>query len=77
MASLSPDLRPTDFWLWGYLKSRVYLSSPSSMLELKGAIRIEVSSIHPDTLHSAVAGFVTRLECLFPCGGGHVKHILL
>ncbi|GFV47709.1 uncharacterized protein TNCV_3623581 [Trichonephila clavipes] len=68
----SPDLTPADFWLWGYLKSRVYLSGPSSLLELKDAIRREVSSIHPDVLHSTVAGFVTRLECLLPCGGGHV-----
>ncbi|GFW40359.1 uncharacterized protein TNCV_1019171 [Trichonephila clavipes] len=72
----SPDLTPADFWLWGYLKSRVYLSGPSSLSELKDAIRREVSSIHPDMLHSAVAGFVTRLECLLPCGGGHVEHIL-
>ncbi|GFT51473.1 uncharacterized protein TNCV_3348991 [Trichonephila clavipes] len=68
----SPDLAPADFWLWGYLKSRVYLSGPSSLLELKDAIRREVSSIHPDVLHSTVAGFVTRLEGLLPCGGGHV-----
>ncbi|GFT29676.1 hypothetical protein TNCV_4891011 [Trichonephila clavipes] len=47
------------------------------MSELKDAIRREVSSIHPDMLHSAVAGFVTRLECLLPCGGGHVEHILV
>ncbi|GFX00427.1 DUF4817 domain-containing protein [Trichonephila clavipes] len=73
----SPDLTPAAFWLWGYLKSRVYLSGPSSLLELKDAIRREVSSIHPDMLHSAVAGFVTRLECLLPCGGGHVEHILV
>ncbi|GFW07979.1 uncharacterized protein TNCV_3921111 [Trichonephila clavipes] len=73
----SPDLTPADFWLWGYLKSRVYLSGPSSLSELKDAIRREVSSIHPDMLHSAVAGFVTRLECLLPCGGGHVEHILV
>ncbi|GFX81205.1 uncharacterized protein TNCV_1911971 [Trichonephila clavipes] len=73
----SPDLTPADFWLWGYLKSRVYLSGPSSLPELKDAIRREVSSIHPDMLHSAFAGFVTRLECLLPCGGGHVKHILV
>ncbi|GFX82163.1 uncharacterized protein TNCV_4398221 [Trichonephila clavipes] len=72
----SPDLTPEDFWLWGYLKSRVYLSGPSSLSELKDAIRREVSSIHPDMLHSTVAGFVTRLECLLPCGGGHVEHIL-
>ncbi|GFX57602.1 transposable element Tcb2 transposase [Trichonephila clavipes] len=77
MAPRSPDLTPADFWLWGYLKSRVYLSGPSSLLELKDAIRREVSSIHPDMLHSAVAGFVTRLECLLPCGGGHVEHILV
>ncbi|GFX30471.1 DUF4817 domain-containing protein [Trichonephila clavipes] len=63
--------------LWGYLKSRVYLSGPSSLSELKDAIRREVSSIHPDVLHSAIAGFVTRLECLLSCGGGHVEHILV
>ncbi|GFW44005.1 DUF4817 domain-containing protein [Trichonephila clavipes] len=68
----SPDLAPADFWLWGYLKSRVYLSGPSSLSELKDAIRREVSSIHPDVLPSTIAGFVTRLECLLPCGGGHV-----
>ncbi|GFS73895.1 uncharacterized protein TNCV_108091 [Trichonephila clavipes] len=73
----SPDLTPADFWLWGYLKSCVYLSGPSSLSELKDAIRREVSSIHPDMLNSSVAGFVTRLECLLPCGGGHVEHILV
>ncbi|GFV43890.1 uncharacterized protein TNCV_485141 [Trichonephila clavipes] len=73
----SPDLTPADFWLWGYLKSRMYPSGSSSLPELKDAIRREVSSIHPDMLHSAVAGFVTRLECLLPCGGGHVEHILV
>ncbi|GFT09993.1 uncharacterized protein TNCV_1114511 [Trichonephila clavipes] len=73
----SPDLTPADFWLWGYLKSRVYLCGPSSLSELKDVIRREVSSIHPGMLHSAVAEFVTRLECLLPCGGGHVEHILV
>ncbi|GFU40521.1 uncharacterized protein TNCV_1208741 [Trichonephila clavipes] len=68
---------PADFWLWGYLKSRVYLSGPSSLRELKDVIRREVSSIHLDKLHSAVAGFVARLECLLPSGGGHVEDILV
>ncbi|GFT04359.1 DUF4817 domain-containing protein [Trichonephila clavipes] len=77
IAPRSPDLTPADFWLWGYLKSRVYISGPSSLSELKDAIRREVSSIHPDMLHSAVVGFITRLECLLPCGGGHVEHILV
>ncbi|GFW92329.1 DUF4817 domain-containing protein [Trichonephila clavipes] len=46
----SADLKPADFWLWGYLKSLVYLYGPSSLSELKDAIRREVSSIHPDML---------------------------
>ncbi|GFX89336.1 uncharacterized protein TNCV_2201791 [Trichonephila clavipes] len=57
----SADLTPADFWLWGYLKSRVYLSGLSSLSELKDAIRREVSSIHPDMLYSAVAGFVSNV----------------
>ncbi|GFX96966.1 uncharacterized protein TNCV_1996981 [Trichonephila clavipes] len=52
----SPDLTTADFWLWGYLKSRVYLSGPLSLSELNDAIRREVSSIHPDMLNSSVAG---------------------
>ncbi|GFV29178.1 DUF4817 domain-containing protein [Trichonephila clavipes] len=72
----SPDLTPADFWLWGYLKSHVYLSGPSSLSELKDAIRREVSSIHPDMLHSAVAGFVTRLKnSLVNVALYHIHHI--
>ncbi|GFT96702.1 uncharacterized protein NPIL_559101 [Nephila pilipes] len=72
-----PDLTPVDFLLWGHLKSRVFQSRPSNLSELKDAIRREVPRIKPDILHSAVAGFVTRLQCIIPCGGGHVEHILL
>ncbi|GFV75687.1 uncharacterized protein TNCV_2812071 [Trichonephila clavipes] len=77
MASSVSRFNTADFWLWGYLKFCVFLSGPSSLSELKDAIRREVSSIHPDMLHSAVAGFVTLLECLLPSGGGHVEHILV
>ncbi|GFY33764.1 uncharacterized protein TNCV_4594761 [Trichonephila clavipes] len=74
---LSPDLTPADFWLWGYLKSWVYQSHSSNLSELKDVIRQELSCIQRDILHSAVAGFVTPLQCVIPCGGGHVEHILL
>lgn len=73
----SPDLTPADFWLWGYLKSRVYRCSPATLAELKDAIRLTVGGIDADMLYSAVTGVLTRLTCLIPCGGGHVEHILL
>ena len=33
----SPDLNPCDFFLWGYLKSKVYSNRPQSIEELKDA----------------------------------------
>lgn len=73
----SPDLTPVDFWLWGYLKSLVYRSSPSTLAELKHCICREVSAIHSDLLHSAVTSVVSRLTCVVDCSGGHVEHLLL
>lgn len=73
----SSDLTPADFWLWGYSKSWVYQSRPSNLSELKDAVRRELSCMQADMLHSAVSGFVTRLQCVITYGGEHVEHILL
>ncbi len=47
----------------------MYLSGPSNLSKLKNVIRRELSCIHLDLLHSAIAGFVTRQQCVIPCGG--------
>lgn len=67
----SSDITPAECWLWRYLKYRVYRYGLSNLSELKIAIRHEASCIQPNILHSAVARYVTRLQCVFPCGGGH------
>ena len=36
--SRSPDLRPADFFLRGFLKSKVYITKPSNLGELKTMI---------------------------------------
>ncbi|GFV12646.1 uncharacterized protein TNCV_1388421 [Trichonephila clavipes] len=72
----SPDLTLADVWLWVYLKSLVYRSLPSNLSKLKDVIHRDLSCIQSEILHSAVAGYVKRLQCVIPCGG-HVKHILL
>ena len=41
----SPDLSSLDFFLWGYLKSQVYKSNPSTLQELKAAIRLEIGKL--------------------------------
>jgi hypothetical protein len=37
----SPDLTPLDFFLWGYLKSKVYLTPPANLDDLEMRIRRE------------------------------------
>ncbi|KFM56968.1 hypothetical protein X975_03239, partial [Stegodyphus mimosarum] len=69
--SRSPDLTLADFWLWRFLKSRVYRGSPTTLVELKNTIRLTFAAIHGDMLHSAVMGVVTRLTCLLLFGGDY------
>ena len=73
----SLDMNTADFWLRRYLKSRAYRGFPTTLVELKKAIRLTVSAIDSDTLYSVVMGLVTRLTCLLPCGGDNVEHLFL
>ncbi|UYV85194.1 hypothetical protein LAZ67_X004905, partial [Cordylochernes scorpioides] len=60
--SRSPDLTPCDFWLWGYIKSRVYRCRPTTLAMLKASIRRHVSSISSDILFNAVQSVIYRLQ---------------
>jgi hypothetical protein len=50
--SRSPDLNSLHYFLWGYLKERVYLGKPRTALELEQSIRREIAAIPADALHS-------------------------
>jgi len=41
----SPDLAAPDFFLWGYLKSKVYSSHPIDLNALKQTSRDEITNI--------------------------------
>ena len=41
----SPDLTPCDFFLWGYLKSKVYTSPPVDLADLQNRISNEVDAL--------------------------------
>ena len=46
----SPDLNPCDYYLWGYLKARVYNPLPETLGELKANIEREIKKINNETL---------------------------
>lgn len=73
----SPDLSPNDFFLWGYLKSKVYNSVQiQNVEELKQRIRTACNEINPIYLSNTVQEFYNRLAYCLEREGGHFEHIL-
>lgn len=72
----SPDLSPPDYYLWGYLKDRVYKTKPQNLLELKQNIRAEMAAIPAATCESVMKNFLRRLELCVTQNGGHFEHRL-
>jgi len=60
----SPDLNACDFFLWGYLKGKVYEKKPRTMVYLKQNIRDEVAAISPTMLQQVMQNFQ---KCLWEC----------
>jgi len=55
----SPDLTSLDFFLWGYLKSKVYVTKPQDLDDLRGRITREIELIPPETYRNAVSAVLT------------------
>jgi inhibitor of nuclear factor kappa-B kinase subunit alpha len=69
----SPDLNPCDFFLWGYLKARVFLHHPGSIPDLKRAIEEEIFNLQSDLLLLTVSSLFDRLLCIISAKGGHIE----
>ncbi|KAJ4434519.1 hypothetical protein ANN_23081 [Periplaneta americana] len=74
--SVSPDLTAPDFFLWGYLKSKVYGRILHDIEDLKTAIREEIADVTPETLRRVMAGVQGRLQQCIDANGGHLKDII-
>lgn len=72
----SPDLTPLDYYLWGYLKSKVYKTKPESIQELIQRIRDEIDLIPFETNRRAISAFYQRLAYCQEVNGNHFQHLL-
>ena len=73
----SPDLSTCDFFIWGYLKSRVYIHKPLTLNDLKEAIRQEIRPIDRQLLARVMDDFKKRLENFIQEDGRHLTDIIL
>ena len=72
----SPDLTAPDFWLWGYLKDKVYANKPRTIQELKANIRQEILSIQPQMLRSVMENSLERARLCEAENGGYLRDII-
>ena len=66
----SHDLSMCNFYLWGFLKSHVYVGKPCTLGELETAIRENIQEIGEEILVKMKTNFGKRLQ-ICACENGH------
>lgn len=72
----SPDLTAPDFFLWGYLKSKVYTNKPKSTRAFKRNIQREIARIPAEMIEKTMENAEKRAHSCVRAHGGHLKDII-
>jgi len=71
----SPDLNLPDFYLWGYLKDRVYGNNPQTVPDLKAAITAAIRAIPREECGRVIENFALRIQMCLQRRGAHLETI--
>ena len=71
-----PDLTTCDFFLWGYLKTKVYEQCPLTLEPLKEAIQQEVAAIRPEMILKVMDNYRERLHQCINIQDRHLSDVL-
>lgn len=72
----SPDLTAPDFFLWGFLKNKVYANKPNTVDQLKNNITEAIENIPPETYQKVMENVVKRAQVCAASRGGHLSDII-
>jgi len=72
----SPDLSACDFFLWGYLKSKVCVQKPRTVNNLKISIREEIAILPQEMLVHVMQNFEEMLRTCVQQEGRHLSDII-
>ena len=72
----SPDLSACDFFLWGYLISKVYVRNPHTVDDQKVSIREEIATVPQEMLVNVMQNFEERLRPCLRQEGPHLSDII-
>ena len=66
----------SDFFLWGYLKSKVYVLKPRTVDDLKVSFREEIATAPQEMLVNVMQNFEKRLRTCVRQKGRHLSDII-
>lgn len=72
----SPDLTAPDFFLWGYLKDRVYINKPKIIHDLKDNIQVEIRKLRPEILRTTMESALKRACICEQQNGCHLTDVV-
>ena len=72
----SPDLSACNFFLWSYLKSKVYVRKRHTFDDLKVSIREEIATVPQEMLVNVMQNFEERLRTCVRQKGRHLSDII-
>lgn len=72
----SPDLSPCDYFLWGYVKAKVFKTRPTTIEALKASIRQTVEEIPQEMTHRVMENFRNRLQQCITSRGRHLEDVI-
>ncbi|GFV83989.1 transposable element Tcb1 transposase [Trichonephila clavipes] len=68
----SCDLTPLDYFLWGYVKSLVYVDKSQTLDHLEDNIRRVIADIRPQMLEKIIQNWTSRLDYIRASRGSHM-----
>lgn len=73
----SPDLAVNDFWLWGYIRDKLYRDPrPRTLEALQERLTSLLDSVEVEMMRSSYRSFLRRCELCSENGGGHFEQFL-
>ena len=70
------DLIAPDFFLWGFLKEKVFATNPPTLAELKDKITEEIGRTDAATLERAMEGVLSRARSCVTHNGCHLTDVV-
>ena len=65
----------SDFYMWGYLKDRVYGNNPQTIPDLKAAITAAIRANPREKCGRVIENFARRIQMCLQRRGAHLEHI--